>query len=56
MDPAAFLARHDAYRFFDRLGGLLRTGPTGTNVMDLVVLLVAPTPRRSGPSSALVRD
>jgi glycerate-2-kinase len=56
MDPATFLARHDAYRFFDRLGGLLRTGPTGTNVMDLVVLLVAPSPQRSGTSSALVRD
>jgi hydroxypyruvate reductase/glycerate 2-kinase len=40
MDAASFLARHDAYSFFDPLGGLFRTGPTGTNVMDLLVILV----------------
>lgn len=40
LDAAAFLARHDAYRFFEPLGGLVKTGPTGTNVMDLRVLLV----------------
>ena len=26
LDPAAFLARHDAYSFFDAVGGLLKTG------------------------------
>lgn len=36
------LARSDAYGFFDVEGGLLRTGPTGTNVMDLVFLLLDP--------------
>ena len=41
LDPADFLSRHDAYNFFDPLGGLLKTGPTGTNVMDLAVVLVA---------------
>ena len=40
LDPAAFLARHDAYSFFDAVGGLLRTGLTQTNVMDVRVLLV----------------
>ena len=35
-----FLARNDAYAFFDAVGGLLRTGPTNTNVCDLQVLLV----------------
>ena len=40
LDPAAFLARHDAHTFFDLSGGLLRTGLTGTNVMDLAVILV----------------
>jgi hydroxypyruvate reductase/glycerate 2-kinase len=35
------LARHDAYPFFDRAGGLIRTGPTGTNVADIRVILVA---------------
>ncbi len=34
------LARHDAYPFFDRVGGLIRTGPTGTNVADVRVILV----------------
>ena len=38
-DPARDLARHDAYRALDAAGALLRTGPTGTNVMDIAVLL-----------------
>jgi glycerate-2-kinase len=42
LDGAAFLARHDAYSFFDATGDLVRTGLTGTNVMDVRVLLVAP--------------
>lgn len=37
-----FLERADAYTFFERVGGLLRTGPTGTNVCDLRVALAAP--------------
>ena len=37
--PAAYLAENDAYRCFDRLGDLVRTGPTGTNVGDLQVVL-----------------
>jgi glycerate-2-kinase len=36
-DARVALANHDAYGFFDAEGGLLRTGPTGTNVMDLVL-------------------
>ena len=40
LDPRAFLARHDAYTFFDDLGGLIKTGWTETNVMDLRVILV----------------
>jgi hydroxypyruvate reductase len=38
MDPAEFLARHDAYTFFDSLGDLMKTGYTGTNVNDLIML------------------
>ncbi|MGL4554535.1 MAG: glycerate kinase type-2 family protein, partial [Gemmataceae bacterium] len=34
------LRRHDAYPFFDRAGGLVRTGLTGTNVMDVCVILI----------------
>lgn len=37
--PVAYLAENDAYRYFDRLGDLVRTGPTGTNVGDLQVVL-----------------
>jgi glycerate 2-kinase len=37
--PDEFLERNDSYSFFRHLGGLLRTGPTGTNVADLVVAL-----------------
>ncbi len=40
LDPADFLARNDAYRFFEPLGALIRTGPTHTNVCDLRVVLV----------------
>ena len=39
LDPAAHLARNDSYRFFDPLGDLIRTGPTGTNVMDVRLVL-----------------
>ncbi|MFQ5791658.1 MAG: MOFRL family protein, partial [Acidobacteriota bacterium] len=37
LDPEAILKNNDSYTLFDRLGDLLRTGPTGTNVMDLVI-------------------
>jgi hydroxypyruvate reductase/glycerate 2-kinase len=40
LDPAVFLARHDAYHFFAQTGDLLQTGLTQTNVMDVRVLLV----------------
>lgn len=45
-DAAAALAANDAYPFFDALGDLIRTGPTGTNVMDLVLVLVNAPPTR----------
>jgi glycerate-2-kinase len=32
------LARNDSHGFFEREGGLVRTGPTRTNVMDLALL------------------
>ena len=40
LDPSAFLARNDAYHFFEAAGGLLKTGLTQTNVMDVRVILV----------------
>ena len=39
-EAAHFLARNDSYHFFDALKGLIRTGPTGTNVIDVMLLLV----------------
>jgi glycerate-2-kinase len=39
-DPRAALDGHDAHRLLDGLGALVRTGPTGTNVMDLVLVVV----------------
>jgi hydroxypyruvate reductase len=35
------LAENDSYPFFAELGDLVMTGPTGTNVMDLHVVLVS---------------
>ncbi|HTR37500.1 MAG TPA: glycerate kinase [Bryobacteraceae bacterium] len=40
LDAAAFLANNDSYHFFDPLGDLIRTGPTGTNVADIQLILV----------------
>ena len=40
LDPKAHLEKNDAYPFFQRLGDLLITGPTHTNVMDVRILLV----------------
>ena len=40
LNPEDYLKRCDAYRFFEQTGGLLKTGPTGTNVCDLRVGLV----------------
>ncbi len=39
-DAADFLARNDSYHFFEALHDLILTGPTGTNVMDLRLILV----------------
>jgi len=40
VDMNPYLAINDSYSFFERVGGLLKTGPTHTNVMDLRVALV----------------
>jgi glycerate 2-kinase len=36
------LARFDAYSYFERHGGLIKTGPTQTNVMDVIIGLIHP--------------
>ncbi len=40
LSPGDFLRRNDAYRFFEPLQALLKTGPTHTNVCDLRVIVV----------------
>jgi hydroxypyruvate reductase len=40
LDAADYLARNDAYHWFQKTGALLNTGPTDTNVCDLRVVLV----------------
>lgn len=39
LDPADFMARNDSYHFFEKLGDLVMTGPTRTNVMDVRIIL-----------------
>ena len=41
IDPGDILQRNDAYPALAKIGGLILTGPTGTNVNDLTVLLLA---------------
>ncbi len=43
LNPLDYLDRHDAHAFFDKTGDLLRTGLTGTNVMDVRVILIGET-------------
>ncbi len=40
LDPEDYLSRNDSYSFFKEAGGLVITGPTGTNVMDLYIALI----------------
>ena len=40
LHPEDYLDRNDSYTFFTRLDDLLKPGPTGTNVNDLVFLFV----------------
>jgi glycerate 2-kinase len=40
LDPVQYLDNNDSYRFFQKLGDLVKTGPTNTNVMDVHLILV----------------
>jgi hydroxypyruvate reductase len=42
LDAAAALARNDSYGVFEAAGGLVRTGPTRTNVNDFRAILIVP--------------
>jgi glycerate 2-kinase len=39
LNVADSLSRNDAYVLFDQLGDLIRTGPSGTNVNDLILCI-----------------
>ena len=40
LDVPQVLAENDAYHALQKIGGLLMTGPTGTNVNDLAMVLI----------------
>jgi len=40
LAPEEFLEENDSYRFFSKLSDLILTGPTGTNVNDVSVIVV----------------
>ena len=42
LDAEDFERRSDSYRFFEQLGDLIVTGPTGNNVRDLRMLVARP--------------
>ncbi|RKY91970.1 glycerate kinase, partial [candidate division KSB1 bacterium] len=40
LDAQAYLQNNDSYHYFKAIGDLFQSGPTGTNVMDLQIILV----------------
>jgi glycerate 2-kinase len=40
IDAGEYLKNNDSYTFFSRTGDLFITGPTGTNVMDIQIILL----------------
>ncbi len=48
LDAADYLKRNDSYTFFKKVGGHIITGPTGTNVNDLYLILVHRGRRKPG--------
>ena len=43
LDPVRHLAENDAYPLLEAIGDLIRTGPTNTNVNDLMLILCKET-------------
>jgi glycerate-2-kinase len=44
LDARELLRRNDSHTFLHAAGDLIVTGPTGTNVNDIVLVLVDPAP------------
>jgi glycerate-2-kinase len=40
LNPLTFLNNNDSFHFFKKTGGLIKTGPTYTNVMDIFIGLI----------------
>jgi glycerate-2-kinase len=40
LDILDYLNNNDSYNFFNKVDGLIKTGPTGTNVMDITIILI----------------
>jgi glycerate-2-kinase len=40
LDPEAFISGFDSFHFFKKTGGHIITGPTMTNVMDIIVVFI----------------
>jgi hydroxypyruvate reductase len=47
LSPSSHLQNNDAYPLFEQLGDLFITGPTGTNVMDIVIGIVTVRHKRT---------
>jgi hydroxypyruvate reductase len=41
QDAIGMLANNDSYHFFEPLGDLIKTGPTGTNVADIQIIVAS---------------
>jgi len=41
LDPVLYLLNNDSYHFFDKLGDLIKVGPTHTNVNDIVIVIIS---------------
>jgi hydroxypyruvate reductase len=45
MKALDYLLENDSYHFFERLGDLIKTGPTNTNVNDIQIILIGKAAR-----------
>ena len=52
FEPVEVLKQNDAYHALKAVGGLLMTGPTGTNVNDVAVLLCRPSDKNKPEETA----
>lgn len=41
LEPSSYLENNDSYHFFEKLGDLVVTGPSGTNIMDITALIIS---------------